>query len=114
MRNWLRLLVFAFTVIPWVVLAQDSPRMTTVTPDNGKIGDVITVSGQHLDTKYVKKVYLTDGKHDVEVTVTQQTPEAIKVKIPDKAKPGRYSLMVLTAEKVPKYIEQPVKCTVEQ
>jgi hypothetical protein len=114
MRNWLRLLVFVVTVIPWVMLAQESPRMTSVTPDSAKIGDELTVAGQNLDSKYVKKVYLTDGKNDVEVQVTQQTPEAIKFKIPVKAKPGRFSLMVLTAEKVPKYIEQPVKCTVEQ
>lgn len=113
MRNWLCLLVFAVTFTPWA-LAQESPRMKSVEPTNGKTGDELTISGENLDTKYVKEVYLTDGKNDIKAEVTQQTAEAIKIKIPAKAKPGRYALMVLTAEKVPKYIEQPVKCTVEQ
>ena len=88
--------------------------MKSVEPGNGKVGDELTVSGENLDTKFVKEVYLTDGKNDIKVEVTQQTAEVIKLKIPAKAKPGRYSLMVLTAEKTPKLIEQPVKCTVEQ
>jgi hypothetical protein len=94
--------------------AQDSPRMKSVEPGNGKAGDELTVTGENLDSKFVKEVYLTDGKNDLKVEILQQTAEAIKLKIPANAKPGRYSLMVLTAEKVPKYIEQPVKCTVEQ
>lgn len=112
MRNWLRLLVIAAALAPWA-LAQESPRMKSVEPTNGKAGDELTVSGENLDSKFVKELYLTDGKNDIKVEVTQQTAEAIKFKIPVKAKPGRYALMVLTAEKVPKYIEQPVKCTVE-
>jgi hypothetical protein len=112
MGKWLRLLIFVVTLAPWV-LAQESPRMKGIEPGNGKVGDELTISGENLDSKFVKKVYLTDGKNDIEVEVTQQTADTIKLKIPAKAKPGRYSLMVLTAEKVPKYIEQPVKCTVE-
>ncbi len=113
MRNWLRLMV-GVMVLGGGVLAQESPRMKSVDPGNGKSGDELTVSGENLDVKFVKEVYLTDGKNDLKVEVTQQTAEAIKLKIPPKAKPGRYSLMVLTAEKTPKFIEQPVKCTVEQ
>lgn len=113
MKTWLRLFLFVAALAPWA-LAQDSPRMKSVEPANGKVGDELTVAGENLDSKFVKEVYLTDGKNDVKLEVTQQTTEAIKIKIPAKAKPGRYALMVLTAEKVPKYIEQPVKCTVEQ
>ena len=113
MRNCARLLVSFVFMLGWA-FAQESPRMKTVEPANGKVGDEVTVSGENLDAKVVKKLYLTDGKDDIEMEVTQQTAEAIKAKIPAKAKPGRYSLMVLTAEKDPKLIEQPVKCTVEQ
>ena len=93
--------------------AQESPRMKSVEPASGKAGDELTVSGENLDAKFVKEVYLTDGKTDFKLQVTQQAAELIKVKISEKVKPGRYSLMVLTAEKTPKLIEQPVKCTVE-
>jgi hypothetical protein len=95
-------------------LAQDAmPRMTTVEPGNGKAGDELTVAGENLDKPLVAKLYLTDGKNDLEVPVTSQAATAIKFKIPPAAKPGRFSLMILTGGKEPKYIEQPVKVTVE-
>jgi hypothetical protein len=90
------------------------PRMTGVDPGNGKVGDVITAAGENLDKALVAKVYLTDGKNDVAVEVTEQTPTSIKFKIPGKAAPGRFALMLLTTGKEPKLIEQPVKLTVEE
>lgn len=93
---------------------QPMPRMTTVDPANGKIGDVITVAGENLQKDQVSKVYLTDGKNDVAVEITEQTATSIKFKIPTKSTPGRFALMLLTAGKEPKLIEQPVKMTVDQ
>ena len=93
---------------------QPMPRMTTVEPANGKIGDLITVAGENLQKDQVAKVYLTDGKNDVVVDITDQTNTAIKFKIPSKATPGRFALMLLTSGKEPKLIEQPVKVTVDQ
>ncbi len=99
----------------FVVSAQQTmPRMTTVEPGNGKAGDVITVNGENLEKTQVAKVYLTDGKEDVQVEVTEQTAAALKFKVPVKAKAGRFALMLLTTGKEPKLIEQPVKVTVEQ
>ncbi len=93
---------------------QPMPRMTTVEPANGKVGDVITVNGENLHKAQVSKVYLTDGKLDVPVEITDQAETAIKFKIPAKAKAGRFALMLLTTGKEPKLIEQPVKVTVEE
>ncbi len=90
------------------------PRMTAVEPTNGKAGDVIVVSGENLQKDVVAKVYLTDGKADIQVEVTDQADTAIKFKIPAKATAGRFALMLLTTGKEPKLIEQPVKVTVEQ
>jgi hypothetical protein len=112
MRRVKRLILCA-AALAALACAQESPRMKSVEPASGKVGDELTVSGENLDAKFVKEVYLTDGKTDFKLQVTQQAAESVKVKIPDKVKPGRYSLMVLTAEKTPKLIEQPVKCTVE-
>ena len=89
------------------------PRMTTVEPANGKAGDVLAVAGENLTKPGLEKLYLTDGKLDVQVEVTEQTATSLKFKIPAGAKAGRFSLMVLTGGKDPKYIEQPVKVTVE-
>ncbi len=93
---------------------QPMPRMTTVEPGTGKIGDVITVSGENLNKELVAKVFLTDGKADLPVDVTEQAAAAIKFKVPAKAKAGRFALMLLTTGKEPKLIEQPVKFNVEQ
>src|SRR5712692_4850046 len=91
-------------------LAQQAmPRMTTVEPGNGKAGDVLTAAGENLAKPAVEKLYLTDGKNDLEVTMTEQTGASIKFKIPASAKAGRFSLMILTGGNDPKYIEQPVK-----
>ena len=92
---------------------QPMPRMTTVDPGNGKAGDEITVAGENLEKTLVAKVYLTDGKNDVLVDLTEQTATSLKFKIPNKAAAGRFALMLLTAGKEPKLIEQPVKLTVE-
>jgi len=92
---------------------QPMPRMSTVEPTSGKTGDVVAVMGENLDKDNVAKVYLTDGKNDTPVEVTEQTATSIKFKIPT-AKPGRLALMILTTGKEPKYIEQPVKVTIEE
>ena len=89
-----------------------SPRMVSVEPANGKVGDVLAVAGENLQKNLVSKVYLTDGKNDIQCEVTEQTATAIKFKIPEKAT-GRLAIMVLTSGKEPKLIEQPVKVTVE-
>jgi hypothetical protein len=95
-----------------VYAQQAMPRMTTVEPATGKTGDVITVNGENLEKAQVSKVYLTDGKTDLQVDVTEQAATSLKFKIPEKAK-GRLALMLLTSGKEPKLIEQPVKLTVE-
>ena len=82
-------------------------------PGNGKAGDELTVAGENLAKPVVAKLFLTDGKNDLEVPMSDQTATAIKFKIPASAKPGRFSLMILTGGKEPKYIEQPVRVTVE-
>ncbi len=92
---------------------QAMPRMTSVDPVSGKKGDVIVITGENLQKELVSKVFLTDGKNDLQVEVTEQTPTSIKFKIPAKAT-GRLTLMVLTAGKEAKYIEQPVKLTIDE
>jgi hypothetical protein len=61
----------------------------------------------------VVELYLTDGKKDQKVQITQQDAGSIKFKVPDKVTPGRFALMVLTGGKDQKLIEQPVKVTIE-
>ncbi|HTS24837.1 MAG TPA: IPT/TIG domain-containing protein [Bryobacteraceae bacterium] len=93
----------------------ESPRITAVDPQNGKVGDVITITGENLQKDSVAKVYLTDGTNDIQVdAITEQTATSIKFKIPDKAKPGRLALMFLTAGKAGQLMEQPYKITIDE
>lgn len=95
------------------LIAQDkSPRLTTVTPDSGKPAETYLVAGENLAKDAVKELYLTDGKDDMKVEIVEQKEESIQFKVPGKTKPGRYSLMVLTADGK-RFLEQPVKLTIE-
>ncbi|HEV3201359.1 MAG TPA: IPT/TIG domain-containing protein [Bryobacteraceae bacterium] len=110
-------LSFAISILvaACVVAYADSPRITAVDPQNGKAGDVITVTGENLQKDSVAKLYLTDGTNDIQVDeITEQTPTSIKFKIPAKAKPGRLALMFLTAGKAGQLMEQPYKITIDE
>jgi hypothetical protein len=103
------LLIFAMAAFA----QQPMPRMVSVDPGNGKTGDIIAVTGENLEKAQVAKVYLTDGKNDMLVEVTEQAATLLKFKIPEKVAAGRFSLMLLTSGKEPKLIEQPVRLTVD-
>jgi len=104
-------LLFALAA-PGFLFAQ-LPQMQAVEPASGKGGDVITVSGEHLDPNIVAALYLSNGKEDFKVEITEQTDSAIKFRIPLHAKPGRLALMVLTKGTDAKLIEEPVKVLIE-
>jgi len=87
--------------------------MYTSEPASARRGDVITVTGDYLDVGCVAKVFLTDGKNDTQVEVTEQTKTTLKFKIPAKIAAGRLAVMILTVDKDAKYIEQPVKVLVQ-
>jgi len=106
-------MALAAAVLPVLWAQAPMPRMISVEPTSGKVGDVLTVTGENLEKTHVAEVFLTDGKNDLKVPVTEQGATTLKFRIPPNVKPGRFALMILTAGKDPKYIEQPVKVTVE-
>ena len=100
--------------LPFPLTGADGvPKMTTVAPDTGKVGDVLEVEGEFLGKQYVADVFITDGTTDWKVKVLEQSDTKIKFQIPANAKPGRFNLMVMTTGKDPKLIEEPVRVTVE-
>jgi IPT/TIG domain-containing protein len=107
-------LVALVLLAPQMMSAQaPTPRLVSVDPVTGKAGDVISVTGENLEKTVVVELYLTDGKNDLKVPIGEQNSTTIKFTVPASTKAGRYSLMVLTAGKEPKLIEQPVKVTIE-
>ena len=90
---------------------QPLPRCTAVEPDTGKKGDTIAVKGENLGKAGLAELYLTDGKNDTKVDISDQSDTALKFKIPEVAA-GRYHLLILNANKS-SLIEQPVIVTVQ-
>ncbi len=92
------------------------PRMTTVEPMTAKIGDVVTASGENLDKNNVSEIFLTDNKSDFKVQITEQAAAAIKFRVPESVKAGRFGVVIRTpgtqANPAKDYV-QPVKLTVE-
>lgn len=112
LSQWIRW-ALAAAVLPVLWAQTPMPRMISVEPTSGKVGDILTVTGENLEKTHVAEVFLTDGKNDLKVPVTEQAATTLKFRIPPNVKPGKWALMILTAGKDPKYIEQPVKVTVE-
>jgi len=89
------------------------PMLNTVEPASGKVGDAFATVGENIDASVVAALYLTDGKHDTKMTITEQTATKIAFTVPAGTLAGRYALMILTKGKEPRYIEMPVKITIE-
>lgn len=115
MRKYpLAIAIFFALAVPFGIIGQSTvPQMRKVDPASGRSGDVVAVTGDNLDQDTVAALYLTDGKEDVKVEITEQTTTVIKFRIPANAKTGRLMLMVLTKGKDPKLIEGPVKVLIE-
>lgn len=93
---------------------EGTPRMYTAEPATAQRGDVVTITGNFLDTECVAKVFLTDGKNDTPVEVTEQSKTTLKFKIPEKIAAGRWAVMVLSNGPNAKYIEEPVKVLIPE
>ena len=93
-----------------ILCAQDM-RVVSVDPATAKVGDVVTVNGDNIDKRNVDTLYLTDGKTDIKVEMTEQSAKAIKFKVPESAKGRRWAVMVHTTKD--QLIEEPVRVTIE-
>ncbi len=93
-----------FAAVATFAAETKSARITAVEPDSGKAGEIALAKGENLDKDVVADLYLTDGKNDTKVVITERSADSIKFKIP-QMKAGRYRLM--TASKTA-MVEQPV------
>ena len=104
---------YLLTLLAFALFAQaPSPRLSTVTPDTGKSGAEFAATGEHLTKTDFKDLFLTNGKDDIKLRIVTQKEDAIQFQVPATTKPGRYTLMFLSADGK-QYIEQPVKLTIE-
>jgi hypothetical protein len=104
-------------VLPVVAAPRDplpTPIVRTVDPRTAKVGDEVTVTGEHLGKDLVVEVYLTDRTDKTKVTVLEQNGTTIRFKVPAGMKPAKYWVMVLANLPEPILIEQPAPLIVEQ
>lgn len=111
MRFFYLFLTLLLIALP-AVAADASPKFTSVAPENGAAGTEFVVQGENLTKDLVGWVYFTDGKNDSKCEIKDQQAKTVKIKAPADIKPGRYSLMILTADKS-RFIEQPVKVNIQ-
>ncbi len=109
----LRYMIALAVLLLSVSAVKAQTRITSVTPDTVKAGGEASAIGEDIDGAKVDKLYLTNGKDDFEVQISEQTEKSIKFKVPADMKPGRWALMVRTKGADPKLMEQPTKVTVE-
>ena len=110
----LRLFTSILSATGLLALASDpAPQMTDISQKAAKPGEIITVSGQGLNSKNIDEIYLTDHKFDMRVKVLEQTQTTVKFRVPPFAKPGRTQLLFLTKGDEPKLLEQPVYLLIE-
>ena len=121
-KGWMKTL-YLLVLVPVIlvsslVFGQESramPRISSVEPTSGQVGAELTALGENLDQTNVAELRLTDDTNDFKVPITNQTTTAIKFKIPNEVKPGRYSLVTFS-KRTPRSLEivQPVKVTVDE
>jgi len=109
MKTWLMAALLSSVALLYAF--QGLPRCTSVEPDTAKAGETISAKGENLGKDNIAEVYLTDGKDDTKVAVSEQSGAEIKFQVP-QLKPGRYHVAILTANRQ-RMIDQPVVLTVE-
>jgi hypothetical protein len=106
-RHWVFLA--GVILVSSLTLAQNTPQVTGVDPDTGKVNDTVTVSGSNLGKASVSSVYLSDDKNDYKATIVDQSDDKIKMKVP-QVKAGGYNISVQVGDKL---FIKPIKFKVE-
>jgi len=104
------MLIAAAIFLSPIVFAQNSPQVSSVDPNSGKVNDTVTITGTDLDKTTVSAVYLSDDKNDYKATVVNQSAEKIVIKVP-QVKAGGYNVTVQVGDKL---FIKPVKFTVQE
>jgi len=109
LNNMARCSLFLF-----LAASLQAQMLNAVRPDSGKIGSVLRIRGNDLGKAKIDSVYLSDQTLDMMVKVLNQTDDFIEFRIPPSVKPGKFQLVLKTAGKVPRLLEQPFYIKVEE
>src|SRR5689334_8272223 len=80
-------------------VGQNSPKITTVAPNAGKVNDNVTLTGENLGKETVSAVFLSDDKDDYKAIVVEQGAAKIILKVP-QVKSGAYNISIQEGDKI--------------
>jgi len=92
----------------------DIPQVDRAEPDLVQAGDVVTAFGKHLDWSHVADVLLSDGVLVALTHIVEQGSDFLRFRIPRSLAPGRYNVVLATAEQQPRLLDQQVVITVKR
>jgi hypothetical protein len=87
---------------------RDIPHVDRAEPDVVQTGDVVTAFGKHLDWSHVADVLLSDADVVALTHIVVQGSDFLRFRIPRSLAPGRYSVLLATAEQQPRLLDQQV------
>jgi hypothetical protein len=93
---------------------RDIPHVDRVEPDVVQTGDVVTAFGNYLDWSHVADVLLTDGDVVALTRIVEQESDFLRFRMPRSLAPGRYSVLLATAEQQPRLLDQQIVITVKR
>lgn len=93
---------------------RDIPHVYRAEPDVVQAGNLVTAFGEHLDWSHVADVLLTDGNVVALTHIVDQGSDFLKFRIPRSLAPGRYSVLIATAEQQSRLLDQEVVITVKR
>jgi len=93
--------------------AYDRPRIDRVEPGAARAGGLVTIYGQSLDRSAVADVLLSDGDCVALTRILDQSATRIRVRLPRMLEPGKYSILLVTRGREPKFIDQGFTVKVE-
>jgi len=93
---------------------RDIPHVDRVEPDVVQTGDVVTASGNDLDSSHVADVLLSDGVLVALTHIVEQERDFIRFRMPRSLAPGRYTVVLAMAEQQSRLLDQQVVITVKR
>ena len=107
-RKWIFLA--AAILLAQIAIAQNSPQITGIDPESGKVNATVTVTGESLGKSSVSAIFLSDDKTDYKATLVEQSDVKVVIKVPE-VKPGSYNISVQVGNSI---LIKPVKFMVQE
>src|SRR6185436_1975369 len=88
---------------------RDLPRIDRIEPAVIRPGGIVNAFGAYLDRSKLADLLLTDGDSSALTHILEQNATRIRFRLPSMLEAGRYSILLVTRERQPRFIQQDVE-----